>query len=53
MMKKDDEENKNKSGQEKITTNSVHFDYSKYQPYIEEVVRKFFFILEIKKSKFA
>ncbi len=46
MIKKDEDETKNK---EKSISNT-QMDYSKYQPFIEEVVR-FQLILENKKSK--
>ncbi len=35
MMKKDEEETKNK---EKLVSNIVQMDYSKYQTFIEEIV---------------
>ena len=40
MMKKDDEENRNKGGQEKTTgVPPVQLDYTKYQQFIEEIVK--------------
>ncbi len=38
-MRKEEEENKNRGVQEKSPTSAVQLDYSKYQPFIEEVVR--------------
>jgi hypothetical protein len=40
MMKKDDEENRNKGGQEKTTgIPQVQLDYTKYQQFIDEIVK--------------
>jgi hypothetical protein len=39
MMRKDEEESRGKSSNEKTTTPNLQIDFSKYQSFIEEVVK--------------
>ncbi len=41
-MRKEEEENKTRGGLDKNSNSAVQIDYSKYQPYIEEVVHNLF-----------
>jgi hypothetical protein len=38
MMRKEEEENKTRTGQDKNSNLAVQIDYTKYQPFLEEVV---------------
>ena len=42
MMKKDEEENRSKISDKSANSGSPQFDFTKYQSFIEEVVREMF-----------